>query len=111
MTLVIHQIENGHARRPPSPPLGPASPAGRTAVGTLSWGDSLHERLLEQRIIVLGQQVDDGIDNRLCAQLLLLAADDPAADIALYVNSPGGSITAGMAIYDTMNFVPCDVAT
>jgi ATP-dependent Clp protease protease subunit len=80
-------------------------------VSQLTWGDSLYERLLGQRIIVLGQQVDDDVANKLCAQMLLLAADEPGADIAMYINSPGGSITAGMAIYDTMNFIECDVAT
>lgn len=66
---------------------------------------------LGQRIVVLGQEVDDDIANRVCAQILLLAAEDSDADIALYINSPGGSITAGMAILDTMVFVDCDVAT
>ena len=82
---------------------------GSPASMTLS--DSVYERLLQQRIIVLGQQVDDDIANRIAAQMLLLAAEDPAADIALYINSPGGSVTAGMAIFDTMEFIPCDVAT
>jgi ATP-dependent Clp protease, protease subunit len=81
------------------------------APATLSWGDSLYDRLLAQRIVVLGQEVDDEIANRICAQMLLLAAEDPAADIALYINSPGGSITAGFAILDTMQLVDCDVAT
>ena len=78
---------------------------------TMTLSDSVYERLLQQRIIVLGQQVDDDIANRIAAQMLLLAAEDPAADIALYINSPGGSVTAGMAIFDTMEFIPCDVAT
>ena len=82
---------------------------GSPASMTLS--DSVYERLLQQRIIVLGQQVDDDIANRIAAQMLLLAAEDPTADIALYINSPGGSVTAGMAIFDTMEFIPCDVAT
>ena len=78
---------------------------------TMTLSDSVYERLLQQRIIVLGQQVDDDIANRIAAQMLLLAAEDPNADIALYINSPGGSVTAGMAIFDTMEFIPCDVAT
>jgi ATP-dependent Clp protease protease subunit len=78
---------------------------------TMTLSDSVYERLLQQRIIVLGQQVDDDIANRIAAQMLLLAAEDPAAEIALYINSPGGSVTAGMAIFDTMEFIPCDVAT
>ena len=82
---------------------------GSPASMTLS--DSVYERLLQQRIIVLGQQVDDDIANRIAAQMLLLAAEDPTAEIALYINSPGGSVTAGMAIFDTMEFIPCDVAT
>lgn len=71
----------------------------------------IYSRLLKDRIIFLGQQVDDQISNSLVAQMLFLQSDDPKADIHLYVNSPGGSITAGMAIYDTMQFVSCDVAT
>lgn len=73
--------------------------------------DSVFDKLLKERIIWLGEQVDDEIANKLCGQMLLLAAEDPERDIALYINSPGGSVTAGMAIYDTMQFVPCDVAT
>ena len=73
--------------------------------------DQLASRLLYQRIIVLGAQVDDKIANRLCAQLLLLSAEDPRSDISLYINSPGGSVSAGMAIYDTMQLVPNDVRT
>ena len=69
------------------------------------------DRLLHQRIIVLGQQVDDEIANRICAELLLLSAEDPHRDISLYVNSPGGSVSAGLAIYDTMRLIPNDVAT
>ncbi|MDB4331745.1 ATP-dependent Clp endopeptidase proteolytic subunit ClpP [bacterium] len=71
----------------------------------------IYSRLLKDRIIFLGQQVDDHIANALVAQMLFLQSDDPKADIHLYINSPGGSITAGMAIYDTMQFVSCDVAT
>ncbi|MFS4490560.1 MULTISPECIES: ATP-dependent Clp protease proteolytic subunit [Dietzia] len=77
----------------------------------LTLGDSVYERLLQERIIFLGSQVDDDIANRLCAQILLLAAEDPTRDIAMYINSPGGSVSAGMAIFDTMQFVECDVAT
>ena len=78
-------------------------------VGTLD--DQLAARLLYQRIIVLGAEVDDQIANRLCAQLLLLSAEDPRGDISLYINSPGGSVTAGLAIYDTMRLIPNDVST
>ena len=77
--------------------------------GTLD--DQLVTRLLYQRIIVLGSEVDDQVANRLCTQLLLLSAEDPRADISLYINSPGGSVVAGLAIYDTMRLIPNDVRT
>lgn len=83
----------------------------RSSAPGLNLGDSVYERLLAERIIFLGSQVDDDVANRLCAQILLLAAEEPTKDIALYINSPGGSISAGMAIYDTMELAPCDVAT
>ena len=83
----------------------------RGASAGLNLVDSVYERLLSERIIFLGSQVDDDIANRLCAQILLLAAEDSAKDIHLYINSPGGSVTAGMAIFDTMVLAPCDVAT
>ncbi|WP_167473194.1 ATP-dependent Clp protease proteolytic subunit [Nocardia arthritidis] len=77
----------------------------------LNLSDSVYERLLQNRIIFLGTQVDDDIANKICAQILLLTAEDPTKDIALYINSPGGSVSAGMAIYDTMQFATCDIAT
>ncbi|MFI6155187.1 ClpP family protease [Kitasatospora sp. NPDC051170] len=73
--------------------------------------DHLSANLLGQRIVFLGTQVDDVSANRVCAQLLLLSAEDPRADISLYINSPGGSVTSGLAIYDTMRLIPNDVAT
>ncbi|RFU38643.1 ATP-dependent Clp protease proteolytic subunit [Actinomadura logoneensis] len=73
--------------------------------------EDVFQRLLRERIVFLGQQVDDEIANRLCAEILLLSAEDRHRDIHLYINSPGGSVTAGMAIYDIMQFVPNDVAT
>jgi ATP-dependent Clp protease, protease subunit len=73
--------------------------------------EQLLSRLLHQRIVVLGQEVDDPIANRICAQLLLLSAEDPRSDISLYINSPGGSVSAGLAIYDTMRLIPNDVST
>ena len=73
--------------------------------------DQVYNRLLRERIIFLGSVVEDSIANAICAQLLLLAAEDPDRDIWLYINSPGGSVSAGMAIYDTMQFVKNDVAT
>ena len=69
------------------------------------------DRLLKNRVMMLGSEVTDEIANQICAQLLYLEGEDPNLDIWLYVNSPGGSVTAGMAIYDTMQFVGCDVAT
>jgi ATP-dependent Clp protease protease subunit len=82
----------------------------RTAQG-MNLNDSVYERLLRERIIVLGSQVEEGIANQITAQLLLLAAEDPEKDITLYINSPGGSVTAGMAIFDTMQLIEPDVAT
>ena len=73
--------------------------------------DQVYNRLLRERIIFLGSVVEDSMANAICAQLLLLAADDPHKDIWLYINSPGGSVSAGMAVYDTMQFVKNDVAT
>jgi ATP-dependent Clp protease, protease subunit len=73
--------------------------------------DHIYNRLLKERIIFLGSDVRDDNANAICAQLLLLAAEDPGKDIWLYINSPGGSISAGMAIYDTMKWIPNDVAT
>lgn len=72
---------------------------------------AVFDRLLKNRVVMLGSEVDDDMANQICAQLLYLEGEDPATDIWLYVNSPGGSVTAGMAIYDTMQFVGCDVAT
>jgi ATP-dependent Clp protease, protease subunit len=73
--------------------------------------DQLYQRLLRKRIVVLGSEVNDEVANRICAELLLLSADDDERDVWLYINSPGGSVTAGMAIYDMMQFIPNDVAT
>jgi ATP-dependent Clp protease, protease subunit len=83
----------------------------RSAGAGMTLNDSVYDRLLRERIIFLGQPVDDTIANQICAQLLLLAAEDSTRDINLYINSPGGSVTAGMAIFDTMQFVDCDIAT
>ncbi len=82
-----------------------------SAAGAMGHDDSVYKRLLDERIIFLGSQVEDSVANLICAQMLLLAAEDPERDIYLYINSPGGSVTAGMAIYDTMQFVNNDVAT
>ena len=71
----------------------------------------IYSRLLKDRIIFLGGEIDDDTANLVVAQLIFLEADDPDKDISLYINSPGGSITAGMAIYDTMQYIKCDVST
>ena len=94
-------------------PLLQATPVvARTAEAPLMpLGDQLFQRLLRHRIIFLGQQVDDDIANRICAELVLLAAEDDKRDISLYINSPGGSVSAGLAIYDVMQYVPNDINT
>jgi ATP-dependent Clp protease protease subunit len=84
---------------------------GATPWAAGSIDDQVAARLLHQRIIVLGTEVDDQIANRLCGQLLLLSAEDPRGVISLYINSPGGSVSAGLAIYDTMRLIPNEVST
>ena len=86
-------------------------PRGAHEGNSLGLSDSIYQRLLRERIIWLGTEVRDDNANAICAQMLLLAAEDPERDIFLYINSPGGSVTAGMAIYDTMQYVQPDVAT
>lgn len=71
----------------------------------------IYSRLLKDRIIFLGEEIDDHISSLVVAQLLFLEAEDPDKDICIYINSPGGSVTAGMAIYDTMQYIKCDVST
>jgi ATP-dependent Clp protease protease subunit len=90
---------------PPQPQLRGSE---QLAVGL---DDSVYSRLLKERIIFLGSDVNTQVANRICAQLLLLSAEDPERDITLYINSPGGSVYDGMAIYDTMQYVPNDVST
>ncbi|MEU8633362.1 MULTISPECIES: ClpP family protease [unclassified Amycolatopsis] len=87
------------------------TPEARTGTAGLTLTDSVFERLLQERIVVLGSEVNDEIANRITAQLLLLDADDAESDIRFYINSPGGSVTAGFAIYDTMQLIRPDVAT
>ncbi len=86
-----------------TPTMASVDPAARE--------DYIYNRLLKERIIWLGSEVRDDNANAICSQLLLLSAEDPEKDIYLYINSPGGSITAGMAIYDTMKYIPNDVVT
>jgi ATP-dependent Clp protease protease subunit len=88
-----------------------SDPIARAEASGLGLNDSIYNRLLQERIIWLGSEVRDENANAICAQMLLLAAEDPDKDIFLYINSPGGSITAGLAIYDTMQYVKPDVAT
>ena len=98
--------DHGPARTSAS---APAVMADRAPMGGLD--DQIYNRLLRERIIFLGSDVRDDNANAICAQLLLLSAEDPEKDIWLYINSPGGSVTAGMAIFDTMKWIPNDVAT
>jgi ATP-dependent Clp protease protease subunit len=95
-------------------PLWSPSPPSIVAASeppVLPFGEQLFQRLLRHRIIFLGQQVDDDMANRICAELVLLASEDAKRDISIYINSPGGSVYAGMAIYDIMQYVPNDIAT
>ena len=94
-------------------PQNDQSAAPRAAAGDSLMGldDNVYQRLLRERIVWLGSEVRDENANAICAKILLLAAEDPDKDIYLYINSPGGSITAGMAIYDTMKFVKPDIVT
>jgi ATP-dependent Clp protease, protease subunit len=85
--------------------------AADAATSASTFDDQLAARLLHHRIILLGSEVDETSANRVCAQLLLLSAEDQRSDISLYINSPGGVVYAGMAIYDTMRLIPNDVAT
>ncbi|MFT3699477.1 MAG: ATP-dependent Clp endopeptidase proteolytic subunit ClpP [Kofleriaceae bacterium] len=81
----------------------------QTHRGERGW--DIYSRLLKDRIVFLGQEIDSGLANVITAQLLFLASEDPDKDIMLYINSPGGEVTAGLMIYDTMQFLNCDVAT
>ena len=81
----------------------------RTLGGERSY--DLYSRLLEDRIIFLSGEIDDAVANTVVAQLIYLEGKDPGKDVSLYINSPGGSVSAGMAIYDTMNYIKCDVST
>ncbi|RFU86026.1 ATP-dependent Clp protease proteolytic subunit [Streptomyces triticagri] len=92
-----------------TPDLAPR--AAGDAGAALRFDEQLAAQLQQQRIVLLGTEVDETSANRVCAQLLVLSAEDPRTDIALYVNSPGGSVSAGLAIYDTMRLIPNDVST
>jgi len=102
----------------PRPPYAAASsprslfdPSMRTPLPADVAAGDVYQRLLKERIIFLGTAVDENLANLVCSQLLLLAAEDSERDIALYINSPGGSVTDGLAIYDTMQYISCDVST
>mmetsp|Transcript_46510 Transcript_46510/g.105089 ORF Transcript_46510/g.105089 Transcript_46510/m.105089 type:complete len:275 (+) Transcript_46510:79-903(+) len=94
-----------------NPGENPVSPVRMPMVDSGDGQMDVVSRLLKDRILLLGTQVNDECANVLVAQLLYLASEDPTADITLYINSPGGSVSAGMAIYDAMQYVPCDVST
>jgi ATP-dependent Clp protease protease subunit len=99
------------ARPAVSPLTGEVSPVHMNDVGAIAGDAFLFNQLLRDRIVFLGSEVDDESANRIIAQLLFLEAQDNEKDIWLYINSPGGSVTAGMAIYDTMQFIEPDVGT
>jgi ATP-dependent Clp protease protease subunit len=92
-------------------PNHPVQPLLAAAGPSFDPGSEIFQRLLKERIIFLGSTVDQAMANSICAQLILLEAEDHERDISIYINSPGGSVTDGLAIYDTMQYVRCDVAT
>jgi ATP-dependent Clp protease, protease subunit len=106
-----HGLELRQPERPEPWPSFPLPAALAAPVLHAPSSDAITDRLLEERIVFLGTEVDDAVANRIVTQLLLLAAQDPGRDITFYINSPGGSVTAGMAIYDTMQLIQPDVAT
>ncbi|PXY27940.1 ATP-dependent Clp protease proteolytic subunit [Prauserella muralis] len=91
--------------------MEPLTPPELRSSDSAGVSDSVYDRLLAERIVFLGSEVDNQVANRICAQLLLLAAEDSAAEIKFYINSPGGSVRDGMAIYDTMQLIEPDVST
>jgi ATP-dependent Clp protease protease subunit len=93
-----------------NPPMIPVPPSMLTP-GSLDPSSDVYQRLLKERIVILGSEVNDQVANLISAQLLYLEGQDPEKDIWLHINSPGGSVTAGLAIYDTMNFIGPDVGT
>ncbi len=108
MELSELRVKVANVNQTSSSMTSPQMDAGGSGYGL---DDHIYQRLLRERIVFLGSEVRDQNANAICAQLLLLSAEDPEADIFLHINSPGGSVDAGMAIYDTMNYIPNDVAT
>ena len=106
MALLVQPEEPPKKTPPP-----PRQPVPLPTVDGQSGQLDVVSRLLKDRILLLGSEVNDEVANVLVAQLLYLANEDPNKDITLYINSPGGSVSAGLAIYDTMQFIPCDVQT
>src|SRR5690348_12100625 len=92
-------------------PLPPLRVFMHERPAAVTFDDAVFDRLLRHRIVFLGGEVNDDLANRVCGQLLLLAAEDSAKDVQLWINSPGGSVDAGLAIYDVMRFLPNDVST
>jgi len=102
--------------KPPTPPPGreepgPSMPFPTPMVAVGEGQMDIYSRLAKDRILVLGRMVDDEVANSLVAQMLYLSSEEPEKDITMYINSPGGSVSAGMAIFDAMQFIPCDVQT
>ena len=115
MWLVVAHISACYHLQPEEPPKRsappPRKPVNLPTVDGASGQLDVVSRLLKDRILLLGTDVNDEVANVLVAQLLYLANEDPNKDITLYINSPGGSVSAGLAIYDTMQFIPCEVQT
>ena len=112
----VTPLQSEPGPQPPAPEPEKPRPEPRpvimpTVTGSNGEQIDVVSRLLKDRILLLGSEVNDEVGNVLVAQMLYLANEDPEADITLYINSPGGSVSAGMAIYDTMQFIPCDVST
>jgi len=112
----VAPLQSEPGPQPPAPEPEKPRPEPRpvimpTVTGANGEQIDVVSRLLKDRILLLGSEVNDEVGNVLVAQMLYLANEDPEADITLYINSPGGSVSAGMAIYDTMQFIPCDVST
>jgi len=112
----VSTVSSEPGPQPPAPEPEKPRPEPRpvimpTVTGANGEQIDVVSRLLKDRILLLGSEVNDEVANVLVAQMLYLANEDPEGDITLYINSPGGSVSAGMAIYDTMQFIPCDVST